>query len=375
MADVFLSYSQKDRPAVERVAAGLKSLGLDVWYDARLDSGSSFDEVINAELREAKAVLACWSPDSIASKWPRAEAMLAYDKHKLVAAFIRLCELTPPFNLVHTCDLADWAGEASHAGWRNVARSLGRMCGRPGVGALAEALADGSQESVAAWAKRFPDEPLAREMWASRRAHLRHEFARELEAARGELAAALDKRRSQAETALARACAAFEAWLETERVSDGGPRPAPQEIARGALAEPSEPRAQDQAEIERLTTALAEANARAEAAVAARAGDRKQIERLAAEVASQETIVPSQNLDVPMEVAIRENMSRGDEVATITGVWPKYRIVVTISLICFIFLIVQGYVVLSILLLLASIAVLSVVLLSAGYGKSEQRSE
>src|ERR1700683_2429530 len=39
MAEVFLSYSQMDRAAVERIAATLTSLGLSVWHDARLDSG------------------------------------------------------------------------------------------------------------------------------------------------------------------------------------------------------------------------------------------------------------------------------------------------------------------------------------------------
>jgi hypothetical protein len=60
---------------IEQIATGLKGLGLSIWYNARLDAGFSFDEEINAELPDARSVLVCWSPNSIAARWPRAEAM------------------------------------------------------------------------------------------------------------------------------------------------------------------------------------------------------------------------------------------------------------------------------------------------------------
>jgi TolB-like protein len=195
MADVFLSYSQKDREAVERIANGLKALGLSVWYDGRLDAGSSFDEEISAELRDARSVLVCWSPNSIAARWPRAEAMFGYDKHKLAACFLHLCELTPPFNLVHTSDLSEWGGDHAHKGWRTLTRSLGKLCGRPAVGALAEALAVGSQEAVSSWSENFPEEALSREIWASREAQLRQEYAASLDGTKVEPGNSIEKRR------------------------------------------------------------------------------------------------------------------------------------------------------------------------------------
>jgi len=282
MADVFLSYSQKDREAVERVAGGLKALGLSVWYDARLDSGGIFDEIINGELREAKAVLVCWTPDSIASKWARAEAMFGYDKHKLAACFLRACELSPPFNLVHTSDLSDWDGRQAHAGWRSVARSLGKRCGRPGVGALAEALAIGSHEAVSSWARDFPEEPLAREMWAAREARLRHEFATGLKGASVALRNAIEERRLAGEAALGACSQAFEEWLRAERSGTAGDQPDPaasvrasmegrltredgaaNELleARRALAAASNERAANAIELDRLKTGLDAARA------------------------------------------------------------------------------------------------------------------
>ncbi len=55
MADVFLSYSRKDRAKIEPIAAALGKLGVVVWYDARLQSGSSFDEVIASDLAEKES--------------------------------------------------------------------------------------------------------------------------------------------------------------------------------------------------------------------------------------------------------------------------------------------------------------------------------
>jgi hypothetical protein len=267
MADVFLSYSQKDRPAVDRIAAALNSLGLSVWYDARLNSGSSFDEMINAELREAKAILVLWSPTSIASKWPRAEAMLAYDKHKLAAAFLSPCELTPPFNLVHTSNLSDWSGEAAHPEWRSVVRAIANLCGRPGVGSLAEALATGTPESMARWAQQFPDELLAKEMWESRSLHLRLEFAADLQTARAELATFLDQRRQEAELILARASEAFEAWLDAERLGKAAQRPDPGAMIGPVLSATNNADPGLRAEIQRLKGDLGRATKRADSAI------------------------------------------------------------------------------------------------------------
>jgi TIR domain len=227
MAEVFVSYSQKDRLAVERIAARLRALGLSVWYDARLESGDSFDAIIAAELRACKAVLVCWSLDAISSKWVRSEALFGYDKHKLAATFLTSCELTPPFNLVHAIDLMTWTGEPGHAGWLGITRGLGKICERPGVGALAEAMAEGSPERLKVWARHYPEEPLAKEMWASRESALRMEFAADLKAAHTQLAELLQKRRVEAEASLALSAAEFESWLDAERNGKQAMRPNP----------------------------------------------------------------------------------------------------------------------------------------------------
>ncbi len=57
MTDVFISYKRRVRPQVERVAAALRAEGLDVWFDAALEAGSSFSAEISAQVRGARCIL------------------------------------------------------------------------------------------------------------------------------------------------------------------------------------------------------------------------------------------------------------------------------------------------------------------------------
>jgi len=66
--DIFLSYARQDRGVARMFAEALSDEGFNVWWDASLHSGETFDEVIEQRLREAKAVVVLWSPRSVASR-------------------------------------------------------------------------------------------------------------------------------------------------------------------------------------------------------------------------------------------------------------------------------------------------------------------
>ena len=72
--DIFLSYARQDRPAARIFAESFVQEGFNVWWDASLHSGETFDEVIEQRLRDAGAVVVLWSKASVASRWVRAEA-------------------------------------------------------------------------------------------------------------------------------------------------------------------------------------------------------------------------------------------------------------------------------------------------------------
>lgn len=128
--DIFLSYSREDRAAARHIAESFVEEGFNVWWDAALRSGQTFDEVIEKELRSAKAVVVLWSPRSVASRWVRAEATLADRRDKLVPAIIEACDRPIIFELTHAADLSDWTGDTSDSRWRTLVSDLQRLVGR-----------------------------------------------------------------------------------------------------------------------------------------------------------------------------------------------------------------------------------------------------
>lgn len=125
--DIFISYSRADRPAAQLFAEALGKEGFSVWWDAALQSGQTFDEVIEAELKASRAVVVLWSPRSVASRWVRAEATLADRRNKLVPAIIEACDRPLIFEMTHTADLEHWTGDTSDAAWQRFVRDLRRL--------------------------------------------------------------------------------------------------------------------------------------------------------------------------------------------------------------------------------------------------------
>jgi hypothetical protein len=145
--DIFISYSREDRPAARHFAESFTNEGFSVWWDAVLRTGETFDEVIEKELRAAKAVVVLWSPRSVASRWVRAEATLADRANKLVPAIIEACNLPIIFELTHAADLANWTGDTSDSRWQGLISDIRRLVG-------------GDYEVAGAYAK--PPEPMAK---------------------------------------------------------------------------------------------------------------------------------------------------------------------------------------------------------------------
>jgi hypothetical protein len=135
--DIFLSYSREDRAAVRHIAESFEAEGFDVWWDAALKSGQTFDEVIEQRLKEAKAVVVLWSPRSVTSRWVRAEATLADRKNKLVPAIIEPCDRPIAFELTHTADLSEWTGETSDIKWRAFVKDVQALVQKAGAGEVA----------------------------------------------------------------------------------------------------------------------------------------------------------------------------------------------------------------------------------------------
>ncbi len=125
--DIFLSYARQDRSTARTFAECLVDEGFTVWWDASLRSGETFDEVIERNLRDAKAVVVLWSPASVASRWVRAEATLADRRNKLAPAIIEACDRPIIFELTHAADLIGWSGDVADARWQTFVSDLRRL--------------------------------------------------------------------------------------------------------------------------------------------------------------------------------------------------------------------------------------------------------
>ena len=116
--DIFLSYNREDSDTARRFAEGLEREGFSVWWDQTLRSGEAYDEVTEAALKSAKAVVVLWSPRSVVSRWVRAEATIADRNKTLVPVMIEPCERPIMFELTQTAELGHWRGEAGDPSWK-----------------------------------------------------------------------------------------------------------------------------------------------------------------------------------------------------------------------------------------------------------------
>ena len=128
--DIFLSYNREDSDTARRFAEGLEREGFSVWWDQTLRSGEAYDEVTEAALKAAKAVVVLWSPRSVVSRWVRAEATIADRNKTLVPVMIEPCERPIMFELTQTAELGHWHGEASDKAWLGFLDDLQRFVGR-----------------------------------------------------------------------------------------------------------------------------------------------------------------------------------------------------------------------------------------------------
>ncbi|HXV00451.1 MAG TPA: TIR domain-containing protein [Caulobacteraceae bacterium] len=127
MSDIFISYARDDQSIAETYAKALGAHGLSVWWDAALRSGEAYDEVIEAALKRAKAVVVLWSSRSVASRWVRAEATLADRAKTLAPVMIEPCDLPIMFELTQTTKLIDWSGQTGDPRWRAFVADLSRF--------------------------------------------------------------------------------------------------------------------------------------------------------------------------------------------------------------------------------------------------------
>lgn len=163
--DVFISYKREERERCAEIYERLRALKLEVWFDARLDPGTRFDDEIEQAIRAARAVLVLWSPAAARSEWIRNEATVGKSRNVLSSAFIQPVDLPIAFLSTQTEDLSQPHFRDDAPGWLSTLRRLGGLVGRPGLEAYARLLASPDAEGFKRWAEQWPQDPLAPGAW------------------------------------------------------------------------------------------------------------------------------------------------------------------------------------------------------------------
>lgn len=130
MSDVFISYRRSDRAIAEALYRALKEEGLDIWWDASLQAGETFDEKIQSILQSSKAIILLWSPEAAESEWVRGEGTIGRERGVLVPVMVKPVNIPVPFNLIHTADLCDWNGDRSDPVYQLVVARLKELASK-----------------------------------------------------------------------------------------------------------------------------------------------------------------------------------------------------------------------------------------------------
>ena len=122
--DVFISYERTQAPTARRVADALTVAGYDVWWDALVPPHRSYRDVIDEQLRAARAAIVLWSREAVKSQWVAAEADVARERGALIQVALDEVVLPLPFNQIQCTKLVGWNGETASPEWQRVVASV-----------------------------------------------------------------------------------------------------------------------------------------------------------------------------------------------------------------------------------------------------------
>lgn len=131
MADIFLSYSEKDRALARKLADRLHAAGWSVWWDRRIPAGSTWRNLLAQELAAMRCMVVLWSSHSVQSEWVCEEASEGRQLGRLVPVAIEAVRPPAGFREIQAADLVGWDGAADHAGLQPLFDDIQRLIGAP----------------------------------------------------------------------------------------------------------------------------------------------------------------------------------------------------------------------------------------------------
>jgi hypothetical protein len=226
MVDVVIASCSEDEALVRPIAEQLTALGLHVWRSSPTrETGDAVAGDRQKQIDKCAAALVCWSDRAIASTSVLAEASDGLRQHKLVACRLSPCNPPPPFDQIRVSDLHDGSGRVESSAWKELVAAIADRLHRPGLTELLLARLSGDESALYSFARRFPDEPQAREIWAAFEEKYRAECASALRDARRYFEQRAESHQQKIEAMLKSFANDFQVWMERERRGDESPKP------------------------------------------------------------------------------------------------------------------------------------------------------
>ena len=129
MSDIFISYASEDREWVRGLASALEGQDWSVWWDRRIPTGRSFDEVIEEALGEAKAIVVVWTEISIKRQWVKNEAREGLHRNVLYPVMQEEVRIPLEFRHLQSAQLRDWIPGQPSPAFDQLVQDLSRMLG------------------------------------------------------------------------------------------------------------------------------------------------------------------------------------------------------------------------------------------------------
>ena len=131
MADIFLSYSSKDKDRVKPLVIALEREGWTVWWDRKIPASETFvDQMIERELSASRCVVVVWSLDSVQSRWVRAEAEEGLGRRALLPVKIDQVVIPVAFRKKKAVDLFGWGGDPVNPEFQHLVQSIKEKIGQ-----------------------------------------------------------------------------------------------------------------------------------------------------------------------------------------------------------------------------------------------------
>jgi hypothetical protein len=106
--DVFISYSQKDKPTADAACAGLEAAGIRCWIAPRdVPPGMSWPAAIVGAIGQSRVMVLVFSSHAIASEEVQREVVHAF-QHRAVVVPLRIEEISPSGDMAYYMSATHW---------------------------------------------------------------------------------------------------------------------------------------------------------------------------------------------------------------------------------------------------------------------------